>query len=95
MEENHLKNALADADIEGWEGDSQALSKRYVFDSFATALAFMSACREEIDKLNHHPEWTNVYNSVSVRLTTHDAGNVVTDKDIVLAKILNAKAAEF
>ena len=94
MEDGFLKEALADAGIAGWDGDKQALTKRYVFSSFEAAIGFMSACREEIDRLNHHPEWTNVYNSVNVRLTTHDAGNVVTDKDIVLAKILDSKAAQ-
>ena len=93
MKQEYLTKALANADLSGWDGDSSALTKRYEFSSFTAAIDFMSACRADIDQLNHHPEWTNVYNSVSVRLTTHDAENVVTDKDIALAKILDSKAA--
>ena len=54
-------------------------------------MAFMQSCVEEIDELNHHPEWSNVYNSVSVSLRTHDAGNVVTDKDISLRLLFSNK----
>ena len=53
-------------------------------------MEWMQKASIEIEKLNHHPEWTNVYNKVEVRLTTHDAGNIVTEKDWELARILDA-----
>ena len=53
-------------------------------------MAWMVKAAFAIEKLNHHPEWSNVYNKVSVSLTTHDAGNTITDKDRELAKALDA-----
>jgi 4a-hydroxytetrahydrobiopterin dehydratase len=55
----------------------------------------MAFCRPAIDQLNHHPEWTNVYNRLEVRLRTHDAGNRVTEKDKQLAVLLDQKYQEF
>ena len=66
------------------------MTKTYIFKDFATAIAWMVAASFEIEKLNHHPEWKNVYNKVEVVLTTHDASNTVTEKDRVLAKKLDA-----
>ena len=64
-----------------WKEENNALHKTFVFDDFNQAIDFMRSAAPAIDKLNHHPEWTNVYNKVMVKLTTHDAGNVVTEKD--------------
>lgn len=58
------------------------------FKDFVTAFAFMTEAAFHIEQQNHHPEWENVYNTVNIRLTTHDAGNQVTDKDQQLAQTL-------
>ncbi len=75
--------------LDGWEHRDDTLCKRYVFASFSTALGFMQAAASQIDAVDHHPEWTNVYNTVDVRLRTHSAGNRVTAKDFVVASILD------
>ncbi|MFM7748534.1 MAG: 4a-hydroxytetrahydrobiopterin dehydratase [Bacteroidota bacterium] len=73
----------------GWTEADNALVKVYVFDGFVQAVAFMSSAAPLIETMNHHPEWTNVYNRVTVRLTTHDAGHTVTDLDRQLAQVLD------
>lgn len=73
-----------------WKEENNKLHKTFVFNDFAEAMAWMVKAAFAIEKLNHHPEWTNVYNRVSVSLCTHDAGNVVTDKDRELAKVLDS-----
>lgn len=73
-----------------WKEENNKLHKTFVFKDFAEAMAWMVKAAFAIEKLNHHPEWTNVYNRVSVSLCTHDAGNVVTDKDRELAKVLDS-----
>lgn len=77
--------------LEGWTTDGTAIEKRFKFDDFNAAMAFMAAAAPKIDALNHHPEWTNVYNRVDVRLTSHDAGGV-TSRDVQLARILDRLA---
>lgn len=79
-----IKQALAR--LPGWVLERDALAKTFKFDSFRAALAFMVRAGFEAEELEHHPEWTNVYNRVSVRLNTHDAGDRVTAKDVALAK---------
>jgi len=79
-----IKSALAS--LEGWTLDGDALVKTFEFHSFREALSYMVRVGFEAEALNHHPEWTNVYNRVVVRLSTHDAGDKVTDKDVELAK---------
>jgi 4a-hydroxytetrahydrobiopterin dehydratase len=64
---------------------SSALTKEFKFNDFVSAWAFMSSVALLAEKMDHHPEWTNVYNRVSIRLSTHDAGNKITDKDRHLA----------
>jgi 4a-hydroxytetrahydrobiopterin dehydratase len=87
--------ALADAlaTLPGWSHREAALHKTFRFASFLAALAFMQRAAPDIDALDHHPEWTNVYDRVRVRLTTHDAGNLVTARDVELARLLDAYAA--
>lgn len=77
----------------GWSGDASALSRAWRFADFASAIRFMHACVPGIDARNHHPEWSNVYDRVSVRLRTHDAGDRVTAADLDLASHLDAVAA--
>jgi 4a-hydroxytetrahydrobiopterin dehydratase len=76
------------ADLEGWSNDGDALTKTYSFDDFTAAMDFMQRAAGPIDEMDHHPEWTNVYNRVDVRLSSHDAGGI-TDRDIRLAKTLD------
>jgi len=71
--------------LAGWAFERDALTKTYKFGSFREALSFMTRVGFEAEELNHHPEWTNVYNRVVVRLNTHDAGSKVTAKDVELA----------
>lgn len=71
--------------LPGWAWERGALVKTLEFGDFREAMGFMLRAGFEADALDHHPEWTNVYNKVSIRLTTHDAGNKVTAKDVELA----------
>ena len=75
--------------IEGWAIKDNKLHKEFQFDSFNQAFGFMTRAAMEIEKMNHHPEWFNVYNRITVDLTTHDAGGI-TNNDINLARILNS-----
>jgi 4a-hydroxytetrahydrobiopterin dehydratase len=68
-----------------------AISRIFRFDDFAAAFAFMTRVALAAEKMDHHPEWSNVWNKVEVVLTTHDAGGV-TERDIDLARIMEAVA---
>ncbi|MEO8795456.1 MAG: 4a-hydroxytetrahydrobiopterin dehydratase [Daejeonella sp.] len=68
---------------------SSYLLKNYVFKDFITAWAFMSQVALLAEKIDHHPDWSNVYNRVTIRLNTHDAGNKITDKDRKLAALID------
>ncbi len=76
--------------MDNWKEENNALHKIFVFKDFATAIAWMVKASFVIEKLNHHPEWSNVYNRVTVKLTTHDTGNTITEKDRTLAALLDA-----
>jgi len=76
--------------LPGWKLERDALAKEFKFGSFKEALSFMVRVGFEAEKLNHHPDWTNVYNRVAIRLNTHDAGGKVTAKDVTLAKKIQA-----
>jgi len=78
---------------EGWTEDGDAITKTFEFADFAAAIAFMNRAAGPIDEMNHHPEWTNVYNRVDVRLTSHDTG-AVTDRDLRLAGVLDELAQQ-
>jgi 4a-hydroxytetrahydrobiopterin dehydratase len=78
--------------LPGWTRRGEALTRVYRFSSFRDALAFMVRGGFEAEAMNHHPEWTNVYDRVTVSLTTHDAGGRVTAKDVKLARRLDAAA---
>ena len=75
--------------LPGWSVVNEKLHKEFQFDSFNQAFGFMTRAAMEIEKMNHHPEWFNVYNRITVELITHDAGGI-TDNDISLARILNS-----
>ncbi len=68
-----------------WEERENALHATFEFKDFIEAFGFMTAVAMLAEKQNHHPEWHNVWNKVTIKLTTHDAGNIVTEKDRQLA----------
>ncbi|GAP43859.1 pterin 4 alpha carbinolamine dehydratase [Lentimicrobium saccharophilum] len=70
-------------------GHKIAIEKVFTFSNFSEAFAFMTRVALLAEKSDHHPEWTNVYNKVIIRLSTHDAGNVVTEKDYTLAAAID------
>jgi 4a-hydroxytetrahydrobiopterin dehydratase len=75
--------------ISGWEVRNEKLHREFKFADFAHAFGFMTTAAIFIEKMNHHPEWFNVYKKVSVDLTTHDAGGI-TEKDVKLARLLDS-----
>ena len=95
-----LDTTHVEASLSGWvavkkgQTQSPSITKKYTFKSFVDAFAAMTAIALEAEKINHHPEWTNVYNTLDITLTTHDAGGL-TDLDIALAQKIDAIAAKF
>ncbi len=81
------------AALPGWKFEQDALTRTFQFVDFKAALAFMVRAGFEAEAMNHHPEWTNVYHRVAIRLTTHDVGNKVTAKDTALARKISELAA--
>lgn len=73
-----------------WEEKDNALYRKFVFKNFSEAFAFMTRAALEAEKMDHHPKWTNVWNTVEVWLNTHSAGDIVTDKDRQLSKKMDA-----
>ena len=69
-----------------WTEQENKLHRQFTFGDFSEAFAFMTRVAIEAEKMDHHPEWKNVYNKVDIWLSTHDAGNKVTDKDRKLAE---------
>jgi 4a-hydroxytetrahydrobiopterin dehydratase len=86
-------DALCEA-VSGWakaEGERDAVRKVFKFDDFKTAFAFMTKVALKAEQMDHHPEWFNVYNTVDVTLSTHDAGGV-TALDKEMAQFMNEAA---
>lgn len=83
--------AAALAGLPGWTVEKGKLHREFKFTDFIHAFGFMTTCALAIEKMNHHPEWFNVYNRVTVDLVTHDAKGI-TSKDVTLAKILDETA---
>ena len=79
------------AQLPGWKLQAGKLHREYQFPNFAHAMGFMATAAPLIEKKNHHPEWANVYNRVTVDLTTHDAGGI-TQRDLDLAALLEGIA---
>lgn len=73
-----------------WQHENNKLHRQFLFGNFSEAFGFMARVAIEAEKADHHPLWTNVYNKVDIWLSTHDAGDVVTDKDYALAKAIDA-----
>jgi 4a-hydroxytetrahydrobiopterin dehydratase len=73
-----------------WQEQKNSLHKKFEFKNFSEAFAFMTRVALAAEKMDHHPKWTNEYNKVEIWLSSHDAGNVVTEKDQKLSKIIDA-----
>lgn len=72
-----------------WEEQNNKLTREFVFANFSEAFAFMTKVAILAQKMNHHPEWSNVWNKVSISLSTHDEGDIVTEKDRSLARAID------
>ncbi len=79
------------ANLDGWVIEDEGLTRTFTFPSFIIAFGFMASAAIVAEKVNHHPEWSNVYNRVTVRLTTHDVGGI-SDLDFELAAKMSAIA---
>jgi 4a-hydroxytetrahydrobiopterin dehydratase len=73
-----------------WKEENNSLQQKFQFKDFSEAFAFMTRVALAAEKMDHHPTWTNTYNTVEIKLSTHDAGNTVTDKDHKLSKKIDS-----
>ena len=89
MRDDEIQASLDE--LEGWSLADEKLHREFRFSDFITAFGFMASAAIESEKMNHHPEWFNVYNKVNVHLTTHDAGGI-TELDFQLAEKMNKLA---
>jgi 4a-hydroxytetrahydrobiopterin dehydratase len=71
--------------MKDWKEINNELCKEFKFNNFIDAFAFMTKVAIIAEKMNHHPYWENVYNKVTIKLSTHDAGDVITEKDRLLS----------
>ena len=78
-----------------WKEENNKLNRDFKFTNFNEAWGFMTRVALIAEKMNHHPEWSNVYNTVKIALTTHDAGNSITEKDRKLAAEIDKILANF
>ena len=95
------ERTLTDAEIEaglaalpGWAVENGKLHRMYKFPNFALAMGFMMAAAPLIEKKNHHPEWSNVYRTVDILLTSHDVKGL-SERDVALARVIDQIAADF
>jgi len=89
LDSEQLEDAARDLPL--WQVDADSLFRELTFPDFKHAFAFMTEVAGEADRADHHPDWSNVYDKVSVLLSTHDAGGV-TEKDVALAGFVDAAA---
>ncbi len=76
-------------ELDGWSVVNGKLHRELKFANFVEAFGFMARVALLAEKMNHHPEWSNVYNRVTLDLVTHDAGNAISQRDLELAKAIN------
>lgn len=88
--ENEIELALSD--LPGWAFEDDQLIKTFAFKSFPEAITFIVRLSFDAEEMNHHPELKNIYNRVQISLSTHDAGSAVTERDVKLAKKIEAVA---
>jgi len=72
-----------------WKEENNKLHKKFEFKDFSEAFAFMTRVALAAEKMDHHPKWTNEYNKLEIWLSSHDAGDIVTDKDKKLSEIID------
>lgn len=89
---NIINPKIAVEELEGWTGGDDFITKVFKFRDFIEAFSFMTNIAIVAEKMDHHPEWFNIYNRVDITLTTHDSGGV-TEKDIALAKAMELAAS--
>ena len=87
LSDDEIRKELAN--LPGWSVVNGKLHKEFIFKDFIEAFGFMTTAALHIEKMNHHPEWFNVYNKIKIDLVTHDAGGI-TQNDVNLAKTLNS-----
>lgn len=92
MDKQQIEQKLAELD--GWQVDDQTIHRDFKFDDFGQAFTFMRKVAEEAERLNHHPDWSNSYNRVSISLTSHGAGGL-TETDFALASLIDQLAGNF
>ena len=90
---SHEEIERALGDLPGWSVEDGKLHKQFKFNSFAQALGWMVTVGVQADKMDHHPEWRNVYNRVEVSLVTHDLDNSISSWDVELAQHMEETAA--
>jgi len=73
-----------------WEKQNNKLYKKFLFKDFSSAFSFMTQVAMIAEKIDHHPTWTNTWNTVEIWLSTHDAGNVITEKDENFVRLIDA-----
>ena len=73
-----------------WQEQNDTLTRTFTFKNFIEAFGFMTQVAIEAEKMDHHPNWSNVYNKVVITLCTHDAGDIVTEKDRKLAEVIDS-----
>lgn len=78
-----------------WREEKSRLQATFKFKDFTEAFAFMTEVAFAAEKMQHHPNWSNTYNSVEIQLTTHEAGNTITEKDRQLAEIIKGLYAKY
>ncbi len=86
LDDTAIAHALID--LPGWTRNGDGIDRRYVFRDFSEAFGFMARVALLAEKADHHPEWSNVYNKVDIRLTTHDAGGL-SARDFALARAID------
>lgn len=94
---SHLTDEQVDLqlqDLSGWQRDNNAIVKTYVFADFIQAISFMTQAAFHAEAMEHHPEWQNIYNHVTIRLTTHDISGI-SSLDIRLAKRMEEVAQHY
>lgn len=91
LSEVEIAARLAEPGLSGWRLESGKLRREYDFEDFVHAFGLMATAAIAIEAMNHHPEWSNVYNKVTIALVTHDAGGV-TALDLLLAERLEQLA---
>jgi 4a-hydroxytetrahydrobiopterin dehydratase len=80
--------------FDNWDFENEGIVKKFQFKNFIEAMGFIVKVGLIAEKMNHHPNWSNVYNIVEISLNTHDAGDIVTEKDYELAKAIDKLMAE-